>query len=462
METITLSLVSHTNVGKTTLARTLLRRDVGEVLDHAHVTEVAEAHELLAADGARLVLWDTPGFGDSARLAGRLKREKGPIGWFLHQVWDRNRDRPLWCSQEALRNIRYDADVVLYLVNASEEPEDAGYVRHELEILSWTDRPVLLILNQTGAPGSSTAELEEAWRRYASSWTCVRAVLPLDAFSRSWIQEGVLFDQVVELLPESQRPVMRRLAKEWKAQGRRVFETCVLEMATHLARAATDRAILERGKTSVLERRRAMSALAERLITSERHLWDAIISAHGLDGRAAAEVKQRVEDFEVEGAPVLSPRKGALIGGAVSGAISGLMADIMAGGLTFGGGLVAGTILGAIGGAGLSHGLEWLKGAEEPAVHWSAEFLDASLRRVVLRYLSVAHFGRGRGEYRDVEQPGHWVAAVEAAARERNARWAAAWAEGSRAGEARRAALALSLASDLEELILDVLPEARA
>ena len=32
---VSLSLISHTNVGKTTLARTLLRRDVGEVRDFA-------------------------------------------------------------------------------------------------------------------------------------------------------------------------------------------------------------------------------------------------------------------------------------------------------------------------------------------------------------------------------------------------------------------------------------------
>src|SRR5690606_3808442 len=36
-QTISLSLVSHTNVGKTTLARTLLGRDVGTVRDEAHV-----------------------------------------------------------------------------------------------------------------------------------------------------------------------------------------------------------------------------------------------------------------------------------------------------------------------------------------------------------------------------------------------------------------------------------------
>ena len=40
--TIALSLISHTNAGKTTLARTLLQRDVGEVRDAPHVTEFSE------------------------------------------------------------------------------------------------------------------------------------------------------------------------------------------------------------------------------------------------------------------------------------------------------------------------------------------------------------------------------------------------------------------------------------
>lgn len=39
---INLSLVSHTNVGKTTLARTLLGRDIGEVGDRSHVTTEPE------------------------------------------------------------------------------------------------------------------------------------------------------------------------------------------------------------------------------------------------------------------------------------------------------------------------------------------------------------------------------------------------------------------------------------
>jgi len=94
--TITLSLISHTNAGKTTLARTLLAQDVGEVRDAAHVTTEATEYTLIeTADGDRLALWDTPGFGDSARLARRLAQHGNPIGWFLSEVWDRFRDRPL-------------------------------------------------------------------------------------------------------------------------------------------------------------------------------------------------------------------------------------------------------------------------------------------------------------------------------------------------------------------------------
>src|SRR5512141_2494826 len=137
-DAIALSLISHTNAGKTTLARTLLGRTVGVVRDAAHVTQEATPYPLIGtAGGDTLILWDTPGFGDSARLARRLRQQGNPIGWFLSQVWDRFRDRALFLSQHAVRNVREQADVVLYLVNASESPQDAGYLAPELTVLEW-------------------------------------------------------------------------------------------------------------------------------------------------------------------------------------------------------------------------------------------------------------------------------------------------------------------------------------
>jgi len=182
---ISLSLVSHTNAGKTTLARTLLRRDIGEVRDAPHVTEFADIHTLIeTADGDRLCLWDTPGFGDSVRLVKRLRGAERPIVRFLAEAWDRWRDRPFWASQQAVRNVQDEADAMLYLVDASQSPEAAAYVAPEMELLGWIGKPVVVLLNQLGAPRDVAAAEDEArWRRALDRFALVRAVLPLDAFA---------------------------------------------------------------------------------------------------------------------------------------------------------------------------------------------------------------------------------------------------------------------------------------
>jgi hypothetical protein len=211
---ITLSLVSHTNAGKTTLARTLLGRDIGEVRDAAHVTEFVSVHELIStAGGQRLLLADTPGFGDSARLLRRLRQIDNPLGWFLSTVWDRWRDRPFWAAQQALRHVQQHSSVLLYLVNAAESPAAAVYVAAEMDVLTWIGKPVLVLLNQLGTPRPSPDEAadQQAWRDHLARWPLVADVLPLDAFARCWVHERTLLQAVQAALPEPQAAAMGEL-----------------------------------------------------------------------------------------------------------------------------------------------------------------------------------------------------------------------------------------------------------
>lgn len=425
MVDVTLSLISHTNVGKTTLARTLLRRDVGEVLDQAHVTDASTSHVLLEEGADRLLLWDTPGFGDTARLLKRLKSEQNPLGWLLHQVWDRVADRPLWCSQEALRNVRESADVVLYLVNATEDPEAAGYVAPELEILTWVGKPTLVLLNQVGDALAAAGTLA-AWRGALARWSIVREVHSLDAFTRAWVQEDRLLASVVPLLAGDARAAMERLAAAWRRRNLALFERSMGALGAFLARAARDREPLARS-ASRADKQGAMQALLGRLQGADRALWEGVIADHGLEGALAAELSTELESFAVQGDDLFTPRKGAVIGGAVSGAVGGLMADLLAGGLSLGGGMLAGTILGALGGAGLSRAVRWAQGEAQPRVAWSPEFLDALSERCLLCYLAVAHFGRGRGRLTDPAHAAVWRERVHVALqreqRERRALW---------------------------------------
>jgi hypothetical protein len=241
--TITLSLISHTNVGKTTLARTLLRRDVGEIRDAAHVTDAATGFTLLeSAAGDALRLWDTPGFGDSARLLRRLRHSGDPLGWLLTHAWDRFTDRPFFHSQLAVRNVRDEADVVLYLVNAAEDPAGAGYLSPEMQILGWAGKPVLVLLNQLGAPRPADRERAdiERWAAHLAGYPSVRGTLAFDAFARCWIQEHALLESVAAALADSSRKTFDRLAAAWRARNEEVFRRSVDVLADELAAVAAD------------------------------------------------------------------------------------------------------------------------------------------------------------------------------------------------------------------------------
>jgi hypothetical protein len=456
--TLSLSLVSHTNVGKTTLARTLLGRDIGTVRDEAHVTELAEPHLLLQApEGERLLLWDTPGFGDSQRLAQRLAQAGNPLGWLLTEVWDRWRDRAFWASQRAVRHVLGEADVALYLVNAAEAPADAGYLASELQVLGLLGKPVLVLLNQLGPPGSAADEARQLaqWQSHLATLAArpgsarVQAVLPLDAFARCWVQEGVLLQAVAAVLQPAQQAAMARLVAAWTARQQRTWQQSMGLLAERLARAALDREALDGSSWRAPLQRlgaavgaaiglpagagdpqaRAMAALADRLDADIRRSTDALIRLHGLGGQASGAVLDQLARHFARREPV-SEGKAALWGGAVAGALAGLKADIASGGLTLGGGLLAGGVLGALGAAGAARGVNRIRGISQALLAWDDAVLDALLRSALLGYLAVAHHGRGRGDWQGAqpsEAPAAWGEAVDAALAQRRVAVQALW-----------------------------------
>ena len=471
--TISLSLVSHTNAGKTTLARTLLGRDIGEVRDEAHVTEQAEGHTLIATPaGDRLQLWDTPGFGDSQRLARRMAQAGSPLGWLLGEVWDRWRDRPFWASQRALRHVLAESDVVLYLVNAAEAPADVGYLDAELQILTLVGKPVIALLNQTGPAGagavagghdleigSADEPLLAAWRERlmgprpgpSGAASVVREVLALDAFTRCWVQEGVLWRAVARALPTdpARNAAFERLRLAWQQRQHALWSRALHELARRMSRAALDREALppeswrgalqnlgsalgrglgklmgppagpaEPGNAPSADIERAMASLAERLDTDLRQSTQALIEWHGLDGRAQHEVMSRLAHHYAVRQP-LDAGAAALWGGAVTGALTGLKADLASGGLTLGGGLLVGGVLGALSAVGAVRGVNKIRGLAQPQVAWDNAVLATLLANALLGYLAIAHHGRGRGAWVAAEPPPRWLAAVQAVLAER-------------------------------------------
>ena len=363
--------------------------------------------------------------------------------------------------------MRDEADVLLYLVNAAETPEAAGYVAPEMELLGWIGKPVLVLLNQLGAPRAGDVEAAEVerWRASLSALAHVRGVLPLDAFARCWVQERAARGRR-GALPKTARPrwracarrgararvatfdasMRRSLAAAWRASrrcARRVAEGGGCARGLRQAGAASASAAPSRGAAP-----RARSARSPRRLDDEVRAEHArLLALHGLDGAPRREIRERLAarlDLRLR----LDEAAAAIWGGAVSGALGGL----------------EGRPAERRPDARRRHdrrrrarrARRRRPGARaQPRARHRAPFVawnggrarHRSSQAALLRYLAVAHFGRGRGQWVEGEAPPHWAGVVAAALAPQREALAAAWSE--RAGGTRPAtpaALARALA----------------
>jgi hypothetical protein len=334
---------------------------------------------------------------------------------------------------------------MLYLVDASQSPEAAAYVAPEMELLGWVGKPVVVLLNQLGAPRVGSDDDEARWRRHLGAFPIVRAVLPLDAFARCWVQELTLLGVVAAALPPARQPLMERLRGAWRERRVATFEESMRSLAQSLARTAlASEPLPERGDLRARLRQAgaalglgkgddtpaalAQKALADRLAAETRASTHALIGLHGLGGSAERDILARVAT-QYETRLRLDEKQAAAWGGVVTGALVGLKADVLSGGLTLGGGLIAGGLLGALGSAGLARCVNLVRGTDRSLVAWKAEALDAITEAALLRYLAVAHFGRGRGDWTQGEAPPHWKDVVAAALAPYREALDAAWGE---------------------------------
>ena len=175
---------------------------------------------------------------------------------------------------------------------------------------------------------------------------------------------------------------------------------------------------------------------------------DRLIAIHGLEGHASQDIRERLSGVELD-APV-NEGKAAMMGGVVSGALTGLAADLAAGGFTFGAGMLTGAVLGALGGAGIARGMNLARGRTGATLRWDDALLQGLVASALLRYLAVAHYGRGRGEWIETEYPPFWGPLVARIVEEHADRLANLWAQREPVCDAA------ILASGLSSLLADV------
>jgi hypothetical protein len=77
--------------------------------------------------------------------------------------------------------------------------------------------------------------------------------------------------------------------------------------------------------------------------------------------------------------------------------------------------MLTGAVLGALGGAGIARAFNVARGQTDETIRFDDAFVARLCADALLRYLAVAHYGRGRGEWAAGEYPPFWRDAVQTA-----------------------------------------------
>ena len=388
-----LAVVGHTNVGKTSLLRTLTR-DVGfgEVSHRPSTTRHVEGARLSVDGEALLELYDTPGLEDAIALLDYLERLDRPgerldgparVARFLDGSEARQR-----FEQEAkvLRQL-LASDAGLYVIDAR-EPVLAKY-RDELSVLASCGKPLLPVLNFV----SSAEQREPEWRE-ALARLGLHALVRFDSVAPPEDGERRLYESLALLL-EGARQQLERLVLDLEAQRRARRQSANRLIAELLIDcAACRRSVISAADAQT----QAIAELRQAVRQREQRCVEALLKLYGfrrgdaaagdlplLDGRWGDDL------FNPETLKQLGVKVG---GGIAAGAAAGAGIDLLVGGLTLGAAALAGALAGGalqtVRGYG-SRLLGKLKGQRELTVD------DSVLRLLALRQRQLLHALEARG-----------------------------------------------------------------
>lgn len=390
---LTLAVVGHTNVGKTSLLRTLIRDPgFGEVSPRPSTTRRVEGARLSAGGEPLLELYDTPGLEDAIALLEYLERLQRPgerldppalLERFLAGSEARQR-----FEQEArvLRQL-LASDAGLYVIDAR-EPVLAKY-RDELAVLAMCGKPLLPVLNFV----ASDQHREQDWRA-ALARLGLHASVRFDTVAPPVDGERRLYESLALML-ERAAPQLQRLVKdqEGKAQERRrvasqLIAGLLLDVAA-CRRSVPTQPELE--KSAMQELRDAIRAREQRCVDELLRLYafrpdDAEAGELPLlDGRWESDL------FNPETLKQLGIKVG---GGMAAGAAAGATIDLLLGGASLGGA----ALLGALAGGGAQTARNYgqrLAGRFRGHRELTAE--DAVLRLLALRQMLLLRALEARG-----------------------------------------------------------------
>jgi hypothetical protein len=344
---INVAVVGHTNAGKTSLIRTLLRDDrFGNIDDAAGTTRSVEKSVIFAGDDAILNLFDTPGFEDSSALLQALEElsktaeAKLPAD-LLRGFISRAQDFPDFEQETKVLRQSLNSDVLLYIIDVREPL--LGKYSDEVEILSKAGKPILPVFNFIAGHNESLVR----WREQMAQFN-LHAALEFDTVAFDFEAEKRLYQKLQSLL-EPRYETLQTLI-DYRQE---VWENLVHAAAQSIFQLLTRVACYRRevaGKGGISDA--DVASMQSFVRKAEQMALQDLLSIFAFTQRDVELQQLAVRDGQWE-LDIFSPRAlkdfGLNAGAtALKGAAAGAGIDLMVGGMSLG----AATMLGAALGAG--------------------------------------------------------------------------------------------------------------
>ena len=355
-EPLKLAVVGHTNTGKTSILRTLLR-DVyfGEVKNEAATTRHVEQAQLTDSQTGEVLvaLYDTPGLEDASGLMDWLEdntasRRDGieRLQQFLAADVAQAADSGVLDSDDSLYDYSQEAkvirqlltsDMAIYVVDAREPV--LGKYKDELAILSWAAIPVMPVFNFTD---SQSANIDD-WQTMLARRN-LHISTRFDSVAFEFEDEMRLWKNLATMLTHSEmlEQLMQRRTEDWAQlydEAHIIIADFLLNVAAFVREINEDddpMPVLQQMQEAVRQSERAM----QHNLLNLYKFYDNAVAATPLELQAYQQ-----DPFDPE---LLKSYGIRTTSGAAAGALLGLGIDAAALGTTLGLGAAIGGIAGGL------------------------------------------------------------------------------------------------------------------
>lgn len=356
-EALKLAVVGHTNTGKTSILRTLLR-DVyfGEVKNEAATTRHVEQAQLTDSQTGEVLvtLYDTPGLEDASGLMDWLEdntasRRDGierlqqflaaDIAQGSDNVASKGYDLQDYDYSQEAKVVRQllASDMAIYVVDAREPV--LGKYKDELAILSWAAIPVMPVFNFTD---SQDANIDE-WQTMLARRN-LHISTRFDSVAFEFDDEMRLWQNLATMLTHSERleQLMARRTENWA----QLYDEANIIIADFLLNVAAF--VREIGDDD--DPMPVLQQMQEAVRQSERTMQHNLLNLYKFYDNAVAATPLELQAYQQDPFdPELLKSYGIrTTSGAAAGALLGLGIDAAALGTTLGLGAAIGGIAGGL------------------------------------------------------------------------------------------------------------------